>query len=118
MICTVCGLGPDVTSAALGLGLEAVLAALGGTTFDVYLNGLAYWRNVPERVWGYTLGGYQVVKKWLSYREAEVLGRALTADEAREVTAMTRRIAALLLLAPQLDANYALVKGAAYSPGG
>ncbi len=98
---------------AAGLGLEQTLALLGETTFDVFLNGRAYWRNVPERVWTYTLGGYQVVKKWLSYREEGVLGRALTADEAREVTNMTRRIAALLLLEPALDANYALVKGAA-----
>ena len=99
---------------AAGLELEGTLALLGETTFDVFLNGRAYWRNVPERVWTYTLGGYQVVKKWLSYREEGVLGRALTADEAREVTNMTRRIAALLLLEPALDANYALVKGAAF----
>jgi hypothetical protein len=47
-----------------------------------------------------------VIKKWLSYRERELLGRALNVEEAREVTAMVRRIAALLLLGPQLDANY------------
>jgi hypothetical protein len=50
---------------ALGLTLESALAILGERTF-VYLNGTAYWRNVPARVWEYTLGGYQVVKKWLS----------------------------------------------------
>lgn len=105
----------EAGAAALGMGLEAVLAQLGPTTFDVYLNGRAYWRNVPERVWSYTIGGYQVVKKWLSYREEGVLGRALTADEAREVMNMTRRITALLLLTPQLDANYQQVKGSAYS---
>ncbi len=104
----------ETGAAALGMRLEQVLAQLGPTTFDVYLNGRAYWRNVPERVWGYTIGGYQVVKKWLSYREEGVLGRALTADEAREVMNMTRRIAALLLLTPQLDTNYQLMKGTAY----
>ena len=31
---------------------------LGDTTFDVHLNGRAYWRNVPAAVWGYKLGGY------------------------------------------------------------
>jgi hypothetical protein len=30
----------------------------------------------------YTLGGYQVIKKWLSYRERAVLRRALKPDEA------------------------------------
>ena len=49
----------------------------GQTTFDIYLNGNAYWRNVPTAVWRYKLGGYQVLKKWLSYRERAVLGQAL-----------------------------------------
>jgi hypothetical protein len=39
----------------------------------------------------------------------------LTHDEAREVRDMARRIAALLLLEPDLDANYASVKAAAYT---
>jgi hypothetical protein len=67
---------------------------------------------VPEKVWNYTIGGYQVVKKWLSYREFELLGRALMPDEAREVTHMARRIAALILLQPELDKNYQSVKSA------
>ncbi len=58
-----------------------VFACLGETTFDIYLNDIAYWRNVPANVWGYKLGGYQVLKKWLSYREQPLLGRALTHDE-------------------------------------
>ena len=40
---------------------------------------------MPARVWSYTLGGYQVVKKWLSYREKALLGRGLTGEEATEV---------------------------------
>ena len=35
------------------------------------------------------------MKKWLSYREHALLGRDLTPAEAREVTAMARRLAAL-----------------------
>ena len=66
---------------------------------------------MPSRVWTYTLGGYQVMKKWLSYRERSLLGRPLTLDELTEVMHMTRRIAALLLLQPALDANYRAVKG-------
>ena len=56
------------------------------------------------------IGGYQVIKKWLSYREHALLGRALTTDEAREVTHMARRIAAIVLLSPALDVNYLAVK--------
>ena len=40
------------------------MAALGETTFDVYLNEEAFWRNIPSAVWDYRLGGYQVLKKW------------------------------------------------------
>lgn len=71
---------------------------LGQNTFDVYLNNTAYWCCVPEQIWEYTIGGYQVVKKWLSYRDIKTLGRALSRDEAREVTAMCRRLAAIVLL--------------------
>ena len=85
------------------------LTGLGATTCDIYLNDVAYWKNIPARVWEYTLGGYQVIKKWLSYRERDLLGRSLTPDEAREVTNMARRIAAILLLELELDKNYATV---------
>jgi hypothetical protein len=37
----------------------------------------------------------------------EVLGRSLTKDEAREVSGMVRRLAAIILMTDQLDANYA-----------
>jgi len=77
-----------------------------GQTMDIYLNNTAYWKNIPPAVWNYTIGGYQVIKKWLSYREQPLLGRALTSDEVREVTAMARRIAALILLQEKLDAHY------------
>ncbi len=48
---------------------------LGETTCDIHINNRAYWCNVPATVWEYKLGGYQVLKKWLSYRERPVLGR-------------------------------------------
>jgi hypothetical protein len=93
---------------------EQLTACLGDTCADVYLNERAYWRCMPKRVWTYTIGGYQVMKKWLSYRERPLLGRDLTPDEARYVTEMARRIAALLLLEPALDENYARVKAETY----
>ena len=80
--------------------LEALaehVAALGETTFDVYLNGEAFWRNVPSAIWDYRLGGYQVLKKWLSYREHRVLSRKLRAEEVQHFTDTARRIGALLL---------------------
>jgi len=85
-------------------------AAFGDETLDVYLNDAAYWSNVPTCVWEYHIGGYQVIKKWLSYREKAILGRGLKVEEAEYVTEMARRIAALILMQPELDANYEAVK--------
>ena len=76
-------------------------------SLDIYLNDSACWRNVPEAVWSYTIGGYQVVKKWLSYREKPLLGRGLTPDEVRHVTDTCRRLAALIGMQEELDRNYA-----------
>jgi hypothetical protein len=100
--------------ADLGLTCDQLMSCLGGACWDVYLNDRAYWRCVPDRVWTYTTGGYQVMKKWLSYRERPLLGRDLKPDEARYVTEMARRIAAILLLEPALDANYEAVKADTY----
>ena len=65
-------------------------------TVDVWLNDHTYWRNIPHAVWQYRLGGYQVLKKWLSYREHKVLGRPLSLDELNHFTETARRIAAIL----------------------
>ena len=73
---------------------------------DIHLNETTRWKDVPAAVWAYTLGGYHVLKKWLSYRESALLGRPLTGDEAQEFTHHIRRIAAILALHPQLDAHY------------
>jgi len=94
--------------------LGEAIKLLGERTCDVYLNEFAYWSNIPMRVWEYTIGGYQIMKKWLSYREEKLLGRSLTKDEVRYVQEMARRIAAILLLEPALDANYQNVKAHAY----
>ncbi|MBW4493777.1 MAG: N-6 DNA methylase [Oscillatoria princeps RMCB-10] len=87
----------------------------GETTCDIYLNNTAYWKNIPLPVWNYTAGGYQILKKWLSYREHKLLKRSLTKEEVREVTNMARRIAAILLLQPALDANYTAIKHSPYN---
>lgn len=73
---------------------------------DIWINDSICWRNVPVNVWEMTLGGYPVVKKWLSYRELRVLGRALKMEEVVYVTEMVRRLAAVLALSEELDANY------------
>ncbi len=81
--------------------LGVAISYLGDETIDVYVNDRAHWSNVPTAVWNYKLGGYQVLKKWLSYRDIKVLGRALKPEEIKFFSEMARRIAALLKLADE-----------------
>lgn len=74
------------------------IPTLGETTFDVYLNDRAFWRNIPAAVWTYKLGGYQVLKKWLSYRERAILDRPLKPEEVQYFADTTRRIWVILEL--------------------
>ncbi len=103
---------PYTPQEAKALGESA--AVLGEKTVDVYLNDRVCWRNIPVGLWDYTISGYAVVKKWLSYREKELLGRSLSVDEARYVTETARRLAALMLLGSQLDENYHSVANGAH----
>ncbi len=100
--------------AALGIPEDEALLRLGSTVVDVYLNDHCAWTNVPEKVWELYIGGYQVMKKWLSYREYGFLKRPLSLAEAEEVQAMARRLTALCLLQPELDTNYAKVKSSTW----
>ncbi|MCA2814535.1 MAG: N-6 DNA methylase [Microcystis sp. M090S1] len=103
------------TTAEMSVISPEMRKLLGTTTYDIYLNDRAYWQNIPSRVWEYTIGGYQVIKKWLSYREEKLLGRGLTIAEVQEVSEMTRRITAIILLESDLDDNYQNIKTAVYS---
>lgn len=104
----------DAEAALRGLSAQDAHRLMGERTCDVYLNGVAFWQNIPLSVWEYCIGGYQVIKKWLSYRELALLGRPLKPEEAGEVKNTARRIAAIILLQPKLDENYHNVKSAAY----
>lgn len=97
------------------LDLETLLCLIGERAVDVHINDDAEWVGVPVKVWDYTLGGYQVLKKWLSYRESEVLGRALTGEEAMHFTKTARRITEILCMGPALDATHALARDCAVS---
>lgn len=106
---TMPGRGLSKTRIADADELAPGLASGSVQTHDIHLNSTAYWCNVPPAVWDFTIGGYQVMKKWLSYREYALLGRPLLTAEIKEVTAMARRLAALVLLQPALDDNYRAV---------
>lgn len=77
--------------------LSDIIHTLGETTYDIHLNDRTYWRNVPADVWNYRSGGYQVLKKWLSRRERQVLGRELRVEEVQQFSGTARMITAILL---------------------
>lgn len=101
--------------AALGITPETGFNLVGTECLDVWLNDTTYWKCVPACVWDYHIGGYQVLKKWLSYREQAVLGRPLLTEEARYFQEVVRRIAALLLLGSELDKNYQACAAGSFS---
>ena len=45
----------------------------------VHINNTQYFEGVPEETWGFRVGGYQVLDKWLKDRR----GRALTSADVR-----------------------------------
>ena len=58
--------------------------------------------NVPESFWTYTLGGYPVLSKWLSYRKDTVL----STRDALWLGEIVQRIAALTGMGDALNAAY------------
>ncbi|WDI18350.1 N-6 DNA methylase [Streptomyces enissocaesilis] len=87
------------------------LDSLGEQVLDIYLNDNVRWRGVPSAAWDYKIGGFQVLRKWLSYRDKRVLGRDLAPSESRAFSGIVRRLTALALLGPKLDANYRTAAG-------
>jgi hypothetical protein len=80
---------------------------LGPVTGDLYINDQVFFRNVPEYVWRYELGGYPVLKKWLGYRDARRRNnQPLTLAEKDHLRSMAQRIAALLSLRLRLNELY------------
>lgn len=93
-----------------GVRVGAAYACLGDKTWEIRLSDQVGIWNIPTRVWHFTLGGYRVLQKWLSYRVAAILGRPLAYNEVELFCQIVRRIAALLLLGPRLNQNYAMIR--------
>jgi predicted helicase len=66
------------------------------------LNAGLKLENVPKAVWGYTLGGYPVIPKWLGYRKDTVLNT----QDARWLSEIVKRIAALIGMGEALNEYY------------
>ena len=66
------------------------------------------WRNMGGAASEFTLGGYNPIRKHLSY----FVGKRLTFDDRRRVTAMARRIAAIRELTREADAHFRAAEAA------
>jgi Type ISP C-terminal specificity domain/N-6 DNA Methylase len=84
----------------------------GGAVF--WRDGRA-WRNVPSSVWEFSLGGFQVLPKWLSYRH-RARGQILTHADLTTFRLLCRRIAKLVALAPTLDEAYGKARATPLEP--
>jgi len=73
-----------------------------------------FW-DIQAAEWSYTIGGYQAIKKWLSYREEDLLGRGLKPEEVRYVTEMARRLTVLLSPGCSPDENNRRVSRTTYA---
>jgi len=63
----------------------------------------SYWRGISDEIWGFRMGGFAVIPKWLSYR----WGQELSAAEIGFVQETARRIGMTISLHEELDQIYA-----------
>jgi type I restriction-modification system DNA methylase subunit len=99
----------------LGLSEELIEEYFGKTTFDIYMNTEVFWKNIPSKIWNFHIGGYQVLKKWLSYRERLIIDRNLSKEEVREFGNIAKRLGQLILLQSDLNNNYQNIKANTYT---
>ena len=66
----------------------------------MYINAEQYFDGVPQAVWEYHIGGYQVANKWLKDRK----GRLLTFDDLRHYQRVIAALAETIALQAEIDA--------------
>ena len=65
----------------------------------VWINSTQYFTDVPEDVWKYEIGAYQVCEKWLKDRKGEVLRH----EDVRQYRAILVAIAETLQIMDEID---------------
>lgn len=68
----------------------------------VYINSAQHFAPVPDSVWNYQVGGYQVCEKWLKDRKE----RRLELDDIRTYCRIVTALARTIELQQQIDAFY------------
>ena len=66
---------------------------------QIWINPTQYFTDVPEEVWKYEIGAYQVCEKWLKDRKSEEMGRA----ELQQYRAILVAVAETLRVMAEID---------------
>ncbi|MHB9041172.1 MAG: type ISP restriction/modification enzyme, partial [Melioribacteraceae bacterium] len=77
-----------------------------GQSGRVYINKEQYFDNVPEEVWQYQIGGYQVCEKWLKDRK----DRTLTLEEIQTYCKIVTALSKTIELQNEIDKLYESVE--------
>ena len=80
--------------------VEAVIYLAGEET--IYINKSQYFKPVPQAIWEFRVGGYQVLDKYLKSRK----GRTLTLDEIGHVSKIADSLAFTIDQMAAIDAAY------------
>lgn len=65
----------------------------------VWINKTQYFENIPAEIWGFQIGGYQVMQKWLKDRK----GRTLTYDDINHYCSIAAVLKETARLMPEVD---------------
>ena len=68
----------------------------------IYINKTQCFKPVPQAVWNFHIGGYQVISKYLKSRK----GRKLSLDEINHVAAIAGSLAFTIEQMGKIDAAY------------
>jgi len=72
---------------------------------DAKVTGTVGFRGVPEEVWNFHIGGYQVCQKWLKDRKGRMLGAADLVHYHRIVVALHETIRLMAEIDRAIDAR-------------
>ena len=79
---------------------DGVIAKIRYEDNKIWINPTQHFTDVPEKVWEYEIGAYQVCEKWLKDRKGEELGRAAL----QQYRAILIAIAETLVVMDEIDA--------------
>lgn len=82
---------------------------LGVEYININLNPNASIQHIPRMVYNFRMGGHLVLNNWMAWREFSILGRNMNMDDFEELQNLIVNISCLLLLGPQLAANFVSV---------